>query len=216
MKTIFWPVMAIALLMASTLTTACSKDGERTTTDVNRSVKDGAAQNVVVGYSIPGSTEITPFFSEDLFLEWLENYLNSNESDRYVAEDLKMWNEIYAEGKMTPLMSISFFDIKNECSNTIFIQMDARLEGEKVLYATGFGAQRQYCEGKCQTGCRQNVDGFGNLISCNPCNDPKPFFTTFEDEARWNMTHYCREKEPSWGGGKLLKAIITWIIDTLF
>lgn len=185
---------------------ACGK--EKTDTEIQQVATKNAEEFKIVGYSKPGSVEIIPLVDKDAFLARLEQYLNSEEAGRYVSEDLRMWYEPNGEGKYAPLMSVSFFDLKEELSSTVFIEMEEMDEAGMIYYAVGNSSARAQCTGRCDAGCKPRYTN-GIFDGC-PCPDPKPFFSNPEDEAKWRVNHSCREKEPS------LRDLFRVILDIFF
>lgn len=206
-KTFF--ILVASVFTAGTITfVACGKD--KTDTETQQVATKNAEDLKIVGYSNPGSMEIIPLVDKDAFLEQLEQYLNSEEAGRYVSEDLKMWNEPYGDGKYAPLMSVSFFDLKEDFGSTIFIKMESVDENDKVYYAVGDSSPTVNCEGKCDAPCRPDPIE----MTCT-CPDKKPANLTFEQECQWAANHYCKVKEPSLGDSFLV-ALIKKFLDWLF
>lgn len=208
MKKTFWALAALIVMAGAITFVACSKD--KTDSETQQVATKEAGDLKTVGYSNPGSMEIIPLVDKDAFLERLEQYLNSEEAGRYVAEDLKMWHEPYGDGKYAPMMCVSFFDLKEEHGNAIFIKMEELVENGMVYYVAGSSSDKVPCVRVCEKECKFNADE----MSCW-CPDPKPtWFPSPEDEARWHMNHYCRVKEPSLG--KILEALVKKIFDLFF
>lgn len=198
MKKTFLALAALVMAAGAITFIACSKDSDKA--EAQQASTKSTESTVIVGYSLPGSLEIVSRIDKENFLQWLEGYLNTDEPNRHVAEDLKMWNQPYAEGKYGAIMSVSYFDLKEEHSNTLYIKMDTVEMSEMVCYAVGPSSHKKYCGGPCKKSCKAKFDSMGYFLECLPCEDTKPtFFASPQDEHNWNMNHYCKTKEPSLG-----------------
>lgn len=197
MKKPNWILVILAFLMAGTITVACGKDGEKTPMPSNQSTKEVTEQTVVVGYSRQESLDIDLLIPKEQFLLSLENYLNAEEDGRYVAEDIKVWHEEYGDGQYTPLMSVSYFDLNEEKSTTVYINLDMECNNGKVVYTANGASNAVRCEGKCNRGCHPEKDGHGRVVGCQQCTDVMPMYITPYQQSKWMSEHYCREQEPS-------------------
>lgn len=212
MKKIFLALAALAVIGGAITFVACSKD--KTDTETQQVATKNAEDLKIVGYSNPGSMDIIPLVDKDAFLEQLEQYLNSEEAGRYVSEDLKMWHEPYGDGKYAPLMSVSFFDLKEDCGNTLFILMERMEEDGTVYYAVGNGSIHIKCIGKCDSPCRAIPDNNGKFLFCQPCTDLMPYFDFGDIEGRrkWKEEHYCEYLNNSTDSDPLkIKIVISFL-----
>lgn len=195
MKKIIFALVAIAMAAGAFTFIACNKDSDKVNVETQQSTKNIEDSLLVVGDSEQGSLNIIPRIDKEEFLASLEVRLNEEEKGRNVAEDLKMWNEPYNEREYAPIMSVSFFDLKEDCGKTLFIRMETVEEGGLICYAVYPGSTHKNCTGKCNSGCFAQLDHTGKFLYCKPCQDPKPAFLTPEEERNFHMNHYCRTKE---------------------
>ena len=157
---------------------------------------------VFIGSSKFGDANIEMLFDKEMFLKYLDADLNKSEK-RYEIEDVKLWNELNYDGTYTPILSISYFDIKEEIGITDFIQPTKFQGNGKMLYAVGNGSRILRCGGTCNNPCVEIRDEKGDIVFCQPCTDPRPYFDFGDIEGRrkWEREHHCGPNETGGGNG---------------
>jgi len=157
---------------------------------------------VFIGSSKFGDANIEMLFDKEMFLKYLDADLNKSEK-RYEVEDVKLWNELNYDGTYTPIFSISYFDLKEEHGINDFIQPTKFQGNGKMLYAIGNGSRIIGCTGTCHNTCVAIRDEKGDIIDCQPCTDPRPYFDFGDIEGRrkWEMEHRCDRIYSGGNGG---------------
>lgn len=192
MKKVFLSIATCLLVGANFVFIGCGKDNDSPTANADRSAKSLPKDATIVGFSESEDGEINLLIDKESFLEAFEDSLNKDGGE-YVAEDVKIWNEEYHVGDYAPLMSISFYDLKEECGNTLFILLDTIHDNGGICYALNGDSPHSRCSGGCYNPCRAILDNNGKFLMCQPCTDPMPSFSFGEWQERnaWLAQHNC-------------------------
>ncbi len=198
MKKYILTIVPVIIIGASIVFASCEKEKASSFSMTNKSMKSEPKDTVIVGYSTSVDGEITLLIDKDNFLKAVEDSLN-NSGGEYIVEELNLWNEEYKKGQFAPLMSISFYDLKEECGNVLFIQPTIINENGTLCYAVNGDSPHNRCFGGCTNPCKAILDNHGNFLMCQPCTDPMPNFSFSEWQERnaWLAIHRCS----SIGGG---------------
>ena len=197
-----------ALLVGSIVYICCDKFNKSEKSDCSECCNCKPAEDdgmvidtsiVIIGSSKFGDPKIELLFDKEMFLKYLDAELNKSEK-RYEIEDVKLWNELNYDGTYTPILSISYFDIKEEMGITDFIQ-PTKLQGSgQMLYAVGNRSRIIGCTGTCKHTCVAIRDDRNDIVFCQPCTDSRPSsgFQTMEEYLKWEREHECH---PIYSGG---------------
>jgi hypothetical protein len=192
MKKVFLSIAACLLVGANFVFIGCGKDNDSPTANAVHSAKSSPKNATIVGFSESEDGEINLLIDKEGFLKTFENSLNKNGGE-YVVEDLKLWNEEYKAGEYTPLMSVSFYDLKEECGNTLFILLDTIHDNGGICYAVNGDSPHSRCSGGCKKPCRAIFDNNRKFLMCQPCPDPMPnfSFSEWQEKKAWLAIHKC-------------------------
>ena len=213
MKTKIGIIISCIVVGTCIIYAACERDNVNTSTIDNNWGKCAPKGTTIIGYSETENGEITLLIDKDSFLAAFEDSLNSNDGE-YIVEELRIWNEEYQKDRFAPLMSISFYDIKEECGNILFIQPERINEKDGFCYAINRDSPHGRCFGGCNNPCRAILDRNGSYLMCQPCTDPMPNFSFGDRQKRegWLLLHSCSS---SGTNGLISEKYFTLVLDIL-
>lgn len=175
-KTYIIGSIAIAIIAAASVFFACSKEGSD---EVTLTYKSGT--KIEVGKydrsQKTGEPTLEMTFDKEKYLSRLEQVLNKTENGDIVVEDVALYLDSVGEGRVYPMMKVSFFDLTNDYGYTTFFQLQQNCEktanalgGITNLYVSDDEEGYAVCRGKnCGGGCFVLRDEKDRPYGCSEC-----------------------------------------------
>ncbi len=172
---------------------ACSKDSSSSETQNGLTTQKTPNQSDEIDIAVWSNDSISFLFDKDNVLSAIQSRFQDSLKINCVMEDLNIYI-VDVENEILPVVSISYFDIDNECSATMFGTLKQYTNrSSSIILTLGCGEIMHRCMGKnCSKPCSATYgkDPYGGTIftGCTPCTAKNP-----QKEA------FCREMDPFQG-----------------